>query len=66
MSFEDSVKTKHAMVGDVVLNLASDYHGGKRLDTKVTVEKGLVCWIEGKNVELFISELQQVVNKYRT
>jgi hypothetical protein len=53
--------TQHTAVR---IKLESDKYDGELLDTKVSVEAGTICWIAGSNIESFLKELDDVIQKY--
>lgn len=61
--------TSYGRLGHLTLTLTTETRGEQRLDTKVEIEGGTMCWIHGDDCEKFASELSaalnQIVDKYR-
>lgn len=57
--------TKTTIGDEVGLTAVSEWDGVKRMDTKITLSSGLLCWVSGEEYPTFITLLEELVNKYR-
>jgi hypothetical protein len=61
----ESKKIRLDQIGDIPVEVCSDYVDGEYLDTEVKTECGTLCCISGKDRFKFIEEINAVINKYR-
>lgn len=60
-----NTKTKLTKIGNVTCILTSDYECGELLDTRVLIESGTLCYIAGSEIDKFLKEINDVIQKYR-
>ena len=58
-------REQHRFLGDLPVKLISDTDNGLLLDTKVEIGDNLLCVIAGSDIDAFITELNDVILKYR-
>ncbi len=58
-------KTEIYNVGDLEIKLVCDFYFGDYLDTRVVINGQTLCTIGGTERNEFISELQELVNRFR-
>ncbi len=64
-----SIRTRNFILestDNIKMESASEVHDGKELDTKIAIlSTGTLCWVAGEDREKFITELEQLISKYR-
>ena len=62
----DDKHISHSRIGNLDVQLTSEMIGGKRLDTEISVtQAGNICYVAGQDIDLFLTELNQIIDKYR-
>jgi hypothetical protein len=60
-----NTKTAVVVIGNLNANLVSDIIDGEVMDTSVKIESGTLCFVSGAERFQLISDLNEVINKYR-
>ena len=60
-----TTNTIHVRIGDLTAQLYSEIVDNEILDTRVTIESGLICWVAGSERDNFIKALNEVISNYR-
>lgn len=59
-----TIKTNR-YIGDILLFFESENLGAGYLDTTVKCNDAVLCWITYSEIDNFVNELNDVINKYR-
>lgn len=55
----------HSRIGNLEVKLTSELIDNKRMDTQIKVTAGTLCYVAGEDIDPFLTELNQVIDKYR-
>mgnify|MGYP001598310844 CR=1 FL=1 len=55
----------YSRIGDLDIQLTSEMINGKRMDTKIVANGGTLCFVAGEAIDAFLTELNEIISKYR-